>query len=537
MATLRTVPIVIVLLLGLCSVRAAFAQCILANPSFEIAGSAGQTFAGWNQFGPVGSTTTNPTHGAVAARVSGPNTGVWDVAGYWQPQTTTPGTRWSASVNAWHSAAKPLLGQAQAILNIEWRNSSGALINYESHTVANASTPLNQVQSYSILSQPAPAGTATTRLVLGVLQGPTDPAPDVFFDQATFESQAAPTLDQKQWGDFPGGATLAFSGRTWRVKGPGYYGPGPNLFCDTGACTWVDASDHLHLTVQKIGSSWYSSEVTMEDVLGYGDYIFTTIGRLDLLDPNVVFGIFLWQYGPCYDVANGWWNPYNEIDVEYSRWGNPSNDVAQFVAQPYDYAGNINRFAATFSNGERTSHAFRWSHDRVEYRSWRGGPFDESPATLIHAWTYTGPHIPRPEQPRIHLNLWQFSGPPITRQEVVLERFTYGAPCAQPPCVIGVPDAPAPGPRGGLAPARPNPFQGSTTIRFAVDQAGPVELAIYDVSGRLVRGLVHGAAPAGDQQVSWDGRDDAGRHAAAGVYLYRLRLGNVVQSKRVILLR
>ena len=40
---------------------------------------------------------------------------------------------------------------------------------------------------------------------------------------------------------------------------------------------------------------------------------------------------------------------------------------------------------------------------------------------MIHSWTYTGPHIPRPEQPRVHINLWQFDGPPASDQEVIID--------------------------------------------------------------------------------------------------------------------
>ena len=45
-------------------------------------------------------------------------------------------------------------------------------------------------------------------------------------------------------------------------------------------------------------------------------------------------------------TAFSWWNPYDEIDIEYSRWGNPGNPGAQFVAQPYDYPGNLSQFSA-----------------------------------------------------------------------------------------------------------------------------------------------------------------------------------------------
>ena len=118
-----------------------------------------------------------------------------------------------------------------------------------------------------------------------------------------------------------------------------------------------------------------------EEALGYGDYILTTVGRLDLLDPQAVLGIFLWEYGPCWDDSYTWWNAFNEIDIEYSRWQNPSSDIGQFVAQPYDWPGNISRFDATFGEGEVTSHAMRWLPDRVEYRVWRGGPTTSRPRT------------------------------------------------------------------------------------------------------------------------------------------------------------
>jgi hypothetical protein len=371
-------------------------------------------------------------------------------------------------------------------------------------------------------------------VVFAVSQAPGAPAPTIFYDQVTFEKLGPLPPSEREWNDFPGGRTIGFSGRTWRVKGPGYYGPGPNLFCDAAGCTWVDSEDRLHMTIQNISGSWYSTEVTLEEPLGYGDYVFTTLGRLDTLDPNVVLGLFLWQYGPCYATENLWWGPHNEIDVEFSRWGNPGNDVAQFVAQPYDWPGNTSRFDATFSDGELTSHAFRWHPDRVEFRSWRGGPQDESPGTLIHSWTYTGPHIPRPEYPRVHINLWQVGVPPGTDQEVILDEFTF-IPSGG---VVDVPESPGPhGLTTHLSVAQPNPFRSSTTVRYTIPRAGKVEVAIYDVAGRLVRSLRSGSVPAGSHEVVWDGRDDAGNQVASGVYLYHFRSGAVVETRRVVFLK
>jgi hypothetical protein len=385
---------------------------------------------------------------------------------------------------------------------------------------------------FYIESQPAPSGTATTHFVLGVLQDPAEPAPDVYYDEATFYSLGPPTQDELQWNDFPGGRTIDFSGYAWRVKGPGYYGPGPSLFCDDEGCVWVDVDDRLHMTIQEISGSWYSTEVALEPALGYGDYIFTTMGQLDALDRHAVLGLFTWEYGPCWDSSYLWWNPYNEIDVEFSYWDNPLNDIGQFVAQPYDYPGNISRFDASFGAGELTSHAFRWLPDRVEFRSWRGGSQSEAPENLIHSWIYTGPHIPRPEQPRVHINLWQVNGPPAVFQEVIIEEFTF-----IPEGVTSEAQQPESDMASRLAVARPNPFNACATIEFTIQKGGIAEIIVYDVSGRRVCALVNSFVPAGVHEVVWDGRNDSGDRVASGLYLYRLRTGGVVETKKMILLR
>ncbi|MCP4571880.1 MAG: type I pullulanase [bacterium] len=71
----------------------------------------------------------------------------------------------------------------------------------------------------------------------------------------------------------------------------------------------------------------------------------------------------------------------------------------------------------------------------------------------------------------------------------------------------------------------PNPFNPSTEIRFELgtaDAGRSLDLAIFDLRGRLVRTLRTGALAAGYQTVTWDGRDTAGNATAAGVYFYRL---------------
>ena len=81
----------------------------------------------------------------------------------------------------------------------------------------------------------------------------------------------------------------------------------------------------------------------------------------------------------------------------------------------------------------------------------------------------------------------------------------------------------------------PNPFTQDASIPFAIDRSGHVDLAIYDVSGRLVRQIVSGERSTGTYTEHWDGRDLNGVRAGNGVYYYRLRTGGVDITRRMVL--
>lgn len=71
--------------------------------------------------------------------------------------------------------------------------------------------------------------------------------------------------------------------------------------------------------------------------------------------------------------------------------------------------------------------------------------------------------------------------------------------------------------------ASPNPARNATTLRFSLRPGeAPSAIAIHDVSGRVVRRLPLGAAARSAGRAAWNGLDDAGRPAAAGLYFARL---------------
>ena len=82
----------------------------------------------------------------------------------------------------------------------------------------------------------------------------------------------------------------------------------------------------------------------------------------------------------------------------------------------------------------------------------------------------------------------------------------------------------------------PNPFVAGTTIKFAVPTNGRVKVAVYDVSGRLVKDLADRVLTPGEYTVHWDGRDSRNKEVGPGVYFYTFTTPKgSIQKKMVVL--
>ncbi|UCG93262.1 MAG: serine hydrolase [candidate division WOR-3 bacterium] len=79
---------------------------------------------------------------------------------------------------------------------------------------------------------------------------------------------------------------------------------------------------------------------------------------------------------------------------------------------------------------------------------------------------------------------------------------------------------------------RPNPFNRTTTFRFDLPAACYVELNVYNVLGQKVFTLVDGKLNANEHSIAFDAQS-----LPSGVYYYQLRAGDIVQTKRCVLLR
>ncbi len=91
-----------------------------------------------------------------------------------------------------------------------------------------------------------------------------------------------------------------------------------------------------------------------------------------------------------------------------------------------------------------------------------------------------------------------------------------------------------------LAQNFPNPFNPTTKIQYQIPSGAgtpEVTLEIYDIVGRKVRTLVQKRQSAGVYTVRWDGRNQRGVPVASGIYVYRIRAGQFVQARKMVLLK
>ena len=82
----------------------------------------------------------------------------------------------------------------------------------------------------------------------------------------------------------------------------------------------------------------------------------------------------------------------------------------------------------------------------------------------------------------------------------------------------------------------PNPFNPETSISFALPQEGHVLIEVYNVLGQKVATLVDEYQLSSYHRARWDGRDAAGKKATTGIYLCRMKAGDLLKTQKMTLL-
>lgn len=83
----------------------------------------------------------------------------------------------------------------------------------------------------------------------------------------------------------------------------------------------------------------------------------------------------------------------------------------------------------------------------------------------------------------------------------------------------------------------PNPFNPSTTIEVGLKKTSYVEVSIFNTLGEIVITLFSGLLNQGNYKFNWDGIDNFGAKMSSGIYLYKMKAGNFVDIKKMLLLK
>jgi beta-glucanase (GH16 family) len=128
------------------------------------------------------------------------------------------------------------------------------------------------------------------------------------------------------------------------------------------------------------------------------------------------------------------------------------------------------------------------------------------------------------------------AGPQLMRFVPTASGFNVNSFDIQGGAVSAVPDARGAG--YALHPCYPNPFNPITTLSYDLPAPAAVNLAVYNVAGKLVKTLIGGeTVGAGRHETIWNGRDETGRVVAAGVYFYRLDAAGFSETRRMTLVK
>ena len=82
----------------------------------------------------------------------------------------------------------------------------------------------------------------------------------------------------------------------------------------------------------------------------------------------------------------------------------------------------------------------------------------------------------------------------------------------------------------------PNPFNAGTTIWFDLPRSSAVSVEVINVLGQVVW-TTSGQYAAGSHKIEWNGSSSSGRSVSSGVYYYRLRAGEYVETRKMVLLK
>jgi hypothetical protein len=392
---------------GTWACRAGLYSNLLRNASFED-GTSAEDVTDWVRFNNCYRYAYTGAHDGVTAMAAWgnwwpSNPPQWNASGLYQQVPASEGQLFEASI--WIKVNEAIQGQAYAGLVLEFYNAqSNNIFSRSCARKINASTVEDgwiQVKG----KVRATLNTAYVRFAPLFIQSPAFEAGAAWFDDASL------MLVETNM--------LSFAGRNWEVW-DWISTPGENFFGKESV--FKDTNGWLHLRCTQVSGTWYSAALQTTNSLGFGEYRWHLGNRVDLIDSNLVVGLFTYAQEGQYGTNQ------NEVDIEFSRAfpGTQTNWLV-YTVQPYNVPGNTESQPAVLTN-ELTTHRFIWRPDGVHWQSYYGHTPEPEPGSVFGEWRFLGRDIPDETNELCVMNLWLFftNAPYFTQNvEYIVRDFVF----------------------------------------------------------------------------------------------------------------
>jgi len=248
------------------------------------------------------------------------------------------------------------------------------------------------------------------------------------------------------------------------------------------------------------GYWWYGSSFTAPNLVKAASGDFNGDGYTDVAGfydyPGSKTKIFVWLSNGSSFSCQSWWDMpsgYNTDNIEHMVAGDFNGDGRDDVAVMYDYPGSATRIHVWLSTGKSFSY-------RGSSGWWRSASYSSSSIVQL---------LPG------YFNASGGSGKVFADDDGSSEETRGPLPKTFT-----------------LNQNYPNPFNPVTTISYTLPKAMHVELCVFNILGQKVETLINEHQAAGQHTISW-----AADQRASGIYFYRIRAGDVVETKKMVLLK
>jgi endo-1,3(4)-beta-glucanase len=85
--------------------------------------------------------------------------------------------------------------------------------------------------------------------------------------------------------------------------------------------------------------------------------------------------------------------------------------------------------------------------------------------------------------------------------------------------------------------AYPNPFNPLINIQYSLEKESFVNLSIYDLRGRMIKQIINESKPAGFWSTQWNSKNENGNTVSAGIYLCSIQAGDILETRKIILVK